>query len=295
VKGDTLPIIEVSNLVKRYPGIVAVDKVSLSITKGICFGLLGPNGAGKTTTIEIMEGITIPDSGSVLYKGNPLASSFKQEAGIQFQSTALQDFLTVGETLQMFKGLYRNSMDIAELTEICRLDDIWHRETKKLSGGQRQRLLFAIALVNDPQVIFLDEPTTGLDPHARRYFWTLIETIKKRGKTILLSTHYMEEAYSLCDEIAIMKTGKIVAQGSPHTLLKLHFKDAVVTLPVEDFTLPQENFPEPLFIHHDRVNISSDDTDSTIRYLIQHNVSLKRMEIRPRTLEDLFIDITNTE
>ena len=291
----TPPIIEVSNLVKRYPGITAVDNISLAISPGICFGLLGPNGAGKTTTIEIMEGITRPDSGSVLYKGRPLADDFKQQAGIQFQSTALQDFLTVGETLLMFKGLYQTSMDMAELSALCRLEDIWRQDTRKLSGGQRQRLLFAIALVNDPQIIFLDEPTTGLDPHARRHFWTLIETIKQRGKTLLLTTHYMEEAYSLCDEIAIMKKGKIIAQGSPHHLLKLHFKDAIVTVPAEDFTVPPEEFPETIFMHSNRVNISSDNTDATIRRLIEHNVSLKRLEIRPRTLEDLFIDITNTE
>src|SRR5918993_1097944 len=198
------PVLEVRELVKQYPGVRAVDGVSFSIAEGQCFGLLGPNGAGKTTTVEMMEGITQPTSGRVLYCGEPLGARFRAEAGIQFQKTALQDFLTVRETLTLFTRLYPRRRDIDELIVTCALEQVAHRDNRKLSGGQMQRLLLAIALANDPRVLFLDEPTTGLDPQARHNFWELTRSIKAEGRTVLLTTHYMEEAYYLCDVIAIM-------------------------------------------------------------------------------------------
>ncbi|WP_455210796.1 ABC transporter ATP-binding protein [Kaarinaea lacus] len=288
-------ILEVKNLVKHFPGVQAVNGVEFSIYQGTCFGLLGPNGAGKTTTIEIMEGIQKPNSGVVLYKGEPVGSNFKEEAGIQFQSTALQEFLTVKETLKMFHGLYKRTADFDELIEMCHLQDILSRDTRKLSGGQRQRLLLAIALVNDPQVIFLDEPTTGLDPHARRVFWALIDDIKKRNKTILLTTHYMEEAYHLCDEIAIMEKGKIIAQGSPAKLLKAHFDDTVISIPAEDFPMPVETYAEEAYVYHDSVNIRTNNVQKSIQLLLDNNISLSRLEIRARTLDDLFIELTGND
>jgi ABC-2 type transport system ATP-binding protein len=172
------PVLEVRDLVKQYPAVRAVDGVSFAIAPGTCFGLLGPNGAGKTTTVEIMEGVTAPTSGEVLYLGDPLGARFRAEAGIQFQKTALQDFLTVRETLQMFRRLYPRGRDVDELIALCALEQVAGRDNRKLSGGQMQRLLLAIALVNDPQVLFLDEPTTGLDPQARHNFWDLIRAIK---------------------------------------------------------------------------------------------------------------------
>ena len=288
-------ILEVKNLVKHFPGVQAVNGVDFTIEQGICFGLLGPNGAGKTTTIEIMEGIQKPNRGEVLYKDEPIGPQFKQEAGIQFQSTALQEFLTVKETLQMFHGLYQRTMGIDELIEMCQLQDILSRDTRKLSGGQRQRLLFAIALVNDPEVIFLDEPTTGLDPHARRTFWSLIEATKNCNKTILLTTHYMEEAYHLCDEIAIMEKGKIIAQGSPVKLLKAHFNDTVISIPEEDFTVPVATYAEEAYLHHENVNIRTRNVQKSIQLLLDNNISLSRLEIRARTLDDLFIELTENE
>src|SRR5574341_128854 len=187
------PIIEVNNLAKTYPGVRAVDHIDLAIEQGICFGLLGPNGAGKTTLIEIMEAVKRPDSGGVLYKGAPLGQEFKNEAGIQFQVTSLQEFLTVRETLDLFRNLYPKTMVTGELVRLCNLGELLDRDTRKLSGGQRQRLLMALAIINDPVVLFLDEPTTGLDPQSRRNFWDLIRMIKSRGKTIVLTTHYMDE------------------------------------------------------------------------------------------------------
>ncbi|MCG6968465.1 MAG: ABC transporter ATP-binding protein [Gammaproteobacteria bacterium] len=288
-------ILEVKNLVKHFPGVQAVNGVDFSIRHGTCFGLLGPNGAGKTTTIEIMEGIQKPTNGTVLYKGEPIGASFKEQAGIQFQTTALQEFLTVKETLTMFHGLYQRTLPLDQLIEMCRLQDILSRDTRKLSGGQRQRLLFAIALVNDPQVIFLDEPTTGLDPHARRVFWSLIESIKQQDKTILLTTHYMEEAYHLCDEIAIMEKGRIIAQGSPAQLLKAHFDDTVISLPAEDFSLPLETYAEEAYVYHDSINIRTSNVQKSIQLLLDNNVPLSRLEIRARTLDDLFIELTEDD
>lgn len=163
-------ILEVRELVKHYPGVKAVNGVSFAIEQGTCFGLLGPNGAGKTTTIEIMEGIQTPTAGTVLYKDQTIGDVFRREAGIQFQHTALPDFLTVRDTLRLFHSLYPHTANIEEVIALCNLGELLDRDSRKLSGGQRQRLLLGIALVNDPQIIFLDEPTTGLDPQARRNF-----------------------------------------------------------------------------------------------------------------------------
>lgn len=216
-------ILQVRNLVKRYPpAVTAVDGVSFAVREGICFGLLGPNGAGKTSTIEMMEGILTPTSGEVLYRDELVGRRFREEAGILFQKTALQDFLTVRQSLALFRGLYHRGLSVDEVIRLCALEKLEKRDTRKLSGGQQQRLLLAVALVNDPAVLFLDEPTTGLDPQARRNFWDLVQTIKAQHKTIILTTHYMEEAELLCDEIAIMDRGKIIAQGPPRELINAH-------------------------------------------------------------------------
>src|SRR3984957_21217826 len=182
-------LLRVDNLVKHYASTVAVDGLSFSVREGTCFGLLGPNGAGQTTTIEIMEGILAPTSGSVRYRGEALGERFRAEAGILFQKTALQDFLTVRQTLQLFRGLYDHGLSVEEVIRLCALEKLLGRDNKKLSGGQLQRLLLGVALVNDPAILFLDEPTTGLDPQARRRFWELVESIKAQRKTIILTTH----------------------------------------------------------------------------------------------------------
>ena len=289
------PALEVRDLVKQYPGVRAVDGVSFAIAPGTCFGLLGPNGAGKTTTVEIMEGVNSPTSGSVLYHGEPLGARFRDEAGIQFQKTALQEFLTVRETLQMFRRLYRRGRSVDELIELCALQQVAARDNRKLSGGQLQRLLLAIALVNDPQVLFLDEPTTGLDPQSRHNFWDLIRAIKAEHRTVLLTTHYMEEAYFLCDVIAIMDHGRIIAEGPPSRLLKEHFDDVVLELPREDFRLDPAAFPFPLLVAGDRLEISTVDVEGALRALLEHGVPLQHLRIRPRDLEDLFLELTGRE
>lgn len=289
------PVLEVRELVKQYPAVRAVDGVSFAIEQGICFGLLGPNGAGKTTTVEIMEGVTEPTSGEVLYCGEPLGPRFRAEAGIQFQKTALQDFLTVRETLQLFRRLYPRGRDVDELIGLCALEQVATRDNRKLSGGQLQRLLLAIALVNDPQVLFLDEPTTGLDPQARHKFWDLIRSIKAERRTVLLTTHYMEEAYFLCDVVAIMDCGRIIAEGAPSRLLKEHFDDVVLELPREDFRGEPAEFPLPLLMAGDRIEISTADVEQALRALLDRGIPLKHLKIRPRNLEDLFLELTGRE
>lgn len=289
------PILEVRNLVKLYPRVTAVDGVSLDVEEGCCFGLLGPNGAGKTTTVEIMEGILPASSGEVRYRGAPLGSRFRNEAGILFQKTALQDFLTVRQTLRLFRGLYAQGYDIDELLQLCSLQKLADRDNRKLSGGQQQRLLLAIALVNDPAILFLDEPTTGFDPQARRNFWALIESVKARRRTIILTTHYMEEAQRLCDEIAIMDRGRIIARGAPRRLLAEHFDDVLIELPREDFVVAARELSLRVIEGADRVEITTDDLDGTLKTLLAAHVPLRNLRIRPPNLEDLFLELTGKE
>ncbi len=287
--------LEISNLIKHYRGVQAVNGISFQIERGVCFGLLGPNGAGKTTTVEILEGVTVPTSGQIIYKGEPVGPRFRHEAGIMFQSTALQDFLTVREMLDMFGRFYRAPADMASVIEQCSLRDILNRDTRKLSGGQRQRLLLAIALINNPEIMFLDEPTTGLDPQARRNFWKLVENIKARGKTIVLTTHYMEEAYVLCDEIAIIDHGRIIAQGTPRQLLAAHFDDVVLQLPQRDWSVAGDDLGVPVVHQRGTVEIATADVNGTITRLIDRGIALTHLRIRERTLEDLFLELTGTE
>ncbi|HEY6483612.1 MAG TPA: ABC transporter ATP-binding protein [Steroidobacteraceae bacterium] len=291
----TEPILEVRDLFKQYPSVTAVDGLSLAVPEGICFGLLGPNGAGKTTTIEIMEGILPASSGEVRFRGALLGQSFREQAGILFQKTALQDFLTVRQCLTLFRGLYHRGLDVDEVIRLCALEKLAGRDNRKLSGGQQQRLLLAIALVNDPALLFLDEPTTGLDPQARRNFWELIQSIKARRKTIILTTHYMEEAELLCDEIAIMDGGRIVARGAPRRLLHQHFAQVLLELPKQDFPPAARALPLQILDAKERVEITTDDLDGTLRTLIGASVPLMNLRIRPANLEDLFLELTGKE
>jgi ABC-2 type transport system ATP-binding protein len=218
-------IIEVKHLKKSYNGTMAVAGVSLAIATGTCFGLLGPNGAGKTTTVEMMEDIIAPTSGEILYKGKVRTAAFNQEVGIQFQHTELLAYLTVKETLKTFAAFYNHHLPVEQVIRLCQLENIKDKMNDKISGGQKQRLLLGLALLNAPDLIFLDEPSTGLDPQARQNIWQIIKDIKGQGKTIVLTTHYMEEAQILCDDIAIMDKGRIVDTGSPKALVERHCKD----------------------------------------------------------------------
>lgn len=287
-------ILEVKSLVKHFQGVNAVNDISFQLPVGICFGLLGPNGAGKTTTVEMLEGILAPTSGEILYKGQPLGMTFRNEAGIMFQSTSLQDFMTVREALEMFAHFYPKVSSIDNLIEICALSEFIHRDIRKLSGGQRQRLLLAIAMINQPEVLFLDEPTTGLDPQARRNFWNLVQDIKRQKKTIVLTTHYMEEAYLLCDQIAIMDHGKIIAMGTPRELLARHFNDIILQLPAEVYS--EALFDDMDVLQHDGIlELRTGDVSGTMQRLLQNGVALDGLRIRDRTLEDLFLELTGKD
>ena len=289
------PILEVRDLIKQYPATTAVAGISFAVPEGTCFGLLGPNGAGKTTTIEIMEGILPPTAGEVLYRGAPLGRRFQEEAGILFQKTALQDFLTVRQCIALFRGLYASGLDVEEVIRLCALEKLADRDSRKLSGGQQQRLLLAIALVNDPAVLFLDEPTTGLDPQARRNFWDLMESIKARRKTIILTTHYMEEAELLCDEIVIMDKGRLVAQGPPRRLLQEHFAEVMLELPRGEFPAAARELNLNIIEGGDRIEISTHDLEGTLRALMGARVPLAHLRIRPANLEDLFLELTGKD
>lgn len=284
-------ILQANNLVKSYPEVKAVDGIGFKVESGSCYGLLGPNGAGKTTTMEMMEGIINPDEGDIYYQGEKVDESFKHEIGIQFQSTSLQDFQTVQEALTMFAAFYETTADMDELISLCHLQEFIDRDTRKLSGGQRQRLLLAIALVNDPKLVFLDEPTTGLDPQSRRNFWSLIEGIKQAGKTIVLTTHYMEEAYRLCDQIAIVDQGKIIIEGKPDDLLKQHFVSSIIRLPPQAVTSPDQ-LPEDIRLVDGMYEMHTDDVPASISRLEELGVGLSDCRISAPTLEDLFLKLT---
>ena len=285
-------VLEARNLVKQYPGVLAVDRVSFSVPEGTCFGLLGPNGAGKTTTVEMIEGVTPPDSGEILYCGEPTGRRFREEAGIQFQNTALQDFLTVRETVELFQSLYDRKADIGHIVDECSLGGLLDRDNRRLSGGQRQRLLLAVALVNRPKLVFLDEPTTGLDPQARRNFWELVKRIRAEGTTLVLTTHYMDEAHVLCDEIAIMDAGRIIAQGSPDALLRRHYQNVVIELPLDDISGDLTTIEHRVLEARGVIEISTNDVNTTLKDLADHVTGLNRMKVRQPNLEDLFLDLT---
>lgn len=284
--------LEARNLRKLYPGCVAVDDVSFRVDEGACFGLLGPNGAGKTTTVEMIEGVTRPTAGTVYYFGRPAGATFREEAGIQFQDTALQDYLTVRETLEMFRSLYDRQADLDRIVEECSLSELGDRDNRKLSGGQRQRLLLAVALVNRPRLVFLDEPTTGLDPQARRNFWELVRRIREDGTTIVLTTHYMEEAQVLCDRIAIMDEGRIIADGRPDDLLRERYRNVIIELPAADVADSLGGIDHRVRTADGMVEISTDDVNEVLRQLATKTSGLNRLRIRQPNLEDLFLDLT---
>jgi ABC-2 type transport system ATP-binding protein len=227
-----VPGVQCLNLVKRYDDVVAVDGLSFHVPRGECFGLLGPNGAGKTTTIEVLEGLLEPDGGSVEILGltwKEHQHELRQRLGVQLQETQFADKLTVEETLRLFRSFYHRGRTLDDLLRIVELESKRHTWVAKLSGGQKQRLALACALAGDPDLLFLDEPTTGLDPQSRRQLWALLSRYREQGGTILLTTHYMDEAETLCDRVAIVDHGKLIAEGAPRELIATLGAPKVVT------------------------------------------------------------------
>ena len=224
--------VKCERLRKAYGPVVAVADVTLSVLRGECFGLLGPNGAGKTTTIEILEGLLAADAGDIEVLGRRWAHDgehLRQRLGIQLQETQLPDKLTVEETLRLFRSFYPDGRTVEDLLHVVGLEGKRSSRVGKLSGGQKQRLSLACALAVDPDLLFLDEPTTGLDPQSRRQLWTLLEQFRERGGTILMTTHYMDEAEYLCDRVAVVDHGKIIAEGTPKELIARLGEPRVIT------------------------------------------------------------------
>ncbi len=242
------PALLLRGLRKVFADVVAVEGLDLEVARGECFGLLGPNGAGKTTTIEICEGLTVPDAGEVHLLGLDwltAAKELRQRIGIQLQETQFPAKLTVEETLRLFRSFFRHGISVDESIRTAQLEEKRRARVGGLSGGQKQRLAMACALLGDPELLFLDEPTTGLDPQARRHLWDLVDQLKQAGRTIILTTHYMEEAERLCDRVAIMDHGRIIALGTPPQLIASvggeHIVEFAVTGPGSALSDPANN------------------------------------------------------
>jgi ABC-2 type transport system ATP-binding protein len=300
---DGAAAVRVADVHKRYGAIQAVDGVSFEVARGEVFGLLGPNGAGKTTTVEMLEGLRAPDSGLLEVLGIDVARNpddLKQRVGVTLQTAELYPKLTVVEVLDLFRSFYKRSLPTDQLIEFLDLGERRTAQTRQLSGGQRQRLAVALALVNDPEVLFLDEPTTGLDPAARRSLWDLVQKLQTQGKTILLTTHYMEEAEVLCDRLAIMDHGRILALGTVNELVAKRFKDRSVRFDrIEALSDDQlKALPGVESIKHDdgETVLYTQDVPATIGGVLAATEALGvepgNLGIRRPTLEDLFLDLT---
>ncbi len=297
-------VINVEGLVKRYGEITAVDGISFRGFRGEVFGFLGPNGAGKTTTVECLEGLRVPDAGKIEVLGeipSPTNYALKARLGIQLQETAYLGLLTVEEMLFTFARLYPRHRDIRALLELVALTEKRKSYVKTLSGGQRQRLAVALALVNDPELLILDEPTAGLDPQARRALWDLILGLKDEGKTVLLTTHYMEEAEYLCDRVAILDHGRIIALGAPAELVRAHLKETALELELEDGIEGGllEGLPGVRRVVKEEsgtVVLYSDDTVGTFRALAElftaGKLPLRDLTWRRPSLEDVYLLLT---
>jgi ABC-2 type transport system ATP-binding protein len=294
------------SLVKTYAGkppVEAVRGIDLDVAEGECFGVLGPNGAGKTTTIEILEGLLPPTSGEVLVLGlrwDRDADAIRQQIGVSLQETRLPEKLTVLEVLTVFRSFYRDGLSPTEAVDRVGLDEKTRSWVKKLSGGQQQRLAVAIALVGDPRLVFLDEPTTGLDPQSRRQMWDIIGQLRRRNRTVMLTTHYMEEAERLCDRVAIVDHGRIIAQGSPRELIASLGGEHIVEFTL-DGALPDETWttlPAVTSAANDNGTVSLSVTEphvvipALINRLETGHRRLASLSTRHASLEDVFVKLT---
>jgi ABC-2 type transport system ATP-binding protein len=297
--------LQVRNLRKAYPDVVAVDGLDLEVYSGECFGLLGPNGAGKTTTIEICEGLNTPDSGEVVVLGRRWGQDdrgLRELLGISLQETQFSEKLTVAETLQLFRSFYRVGADPADVVSMVQLQEKAASRVGQLSGGQKQRLALACALVGDPELLFLDEPTTGLDPQSRRQLWELIEAFKSDGRSILLTTHYMDEAERLCDRVAIVDHGRMIALGTPRELISQLRAEHVL-----EFALAEDQVVDEDLLRRIDGVCMADRRNGTYRLQVEElhrampallhelrrqGVQLAELRTHSATLEDVFVSLT---
>ncbi len=297
-------VVMVKNLTKKYGHLIAVNDVCFSIEKGEVFGLLGPNGAGKTTTVEMIEGLRKPDSGSIEVCGIDALKEpgrIKEIIGVQLQSTTLYDKIRVKEAVELFGSYYQKSIPSSEILNEVSLTDKKDSFVSTLSGGLKQRLAMALALVNDPKVLFLDEPTTGLDPQARRNVWGIIEDLKGREKTIILTTHYMEEAEKLCQRVGIIDQGKIIAMDSPKNLIVNSGLESTVefhSVPEESDKMLQMLASIGKIIRQDNNRFVLYTKEATrvlqeiTRICGESGINLKNLTVREASLEDVFLSLT---
>jgi ABC-2 type transport system ATP-binding protein len=299
-------MVDVRNLVKSYNHKTVVNDVSFTVKQGEIFGVLGPNGAGKTTILEMIEGIRTPDSGTAILAGMDIQRqkrSVQRIIGVQLQATALFPELTLLETLRFFSSLYPKAMDQRKLLSEVRLEDRGKDHPQDLSGGQRQRLALALALVNDPKVIFLDEPTAGLDPQSRHMLWDIVLNLREQGKTILITTHYMDEAQILCDRIAIMDGGQIIALDTSAGLISRLGAQATIDCRLDGKATSGEicELPGVTGVRHANDHFMVYTTamqptlEALLTYAAQRSIPMTDMQVRTPTLEDVFLDLTGRE
>ncbi len=305
-----MPVIEARGLVKRYGELVAVNDISFEVEAGEVFGMLGPNGAGKTTTMEMLEGLRVPDAGSATVLGSDVvrdARTIKAHIGVQLQATALPEFIKVHEAIDLFGALYPTARSTGELIKEFDLEERAGAYASDLSGGQMQRLSIALALVNDPDVVFLDEPTTGLDPQARLNIWDVIEGIRARGKTVVLTSHYMEEAERLCSRIAVIDHGRIVALDTPQNLISAHAPGTTIEFDaphgVDEAALVALPGIDAVTVDG-RIAVSTRSPELVLRELLNPDArwlyraepggapGVRDLRVRQGTLEDVFIALT---
>ncbi|MBN1581583.1 MAG: ABC transporter ATP-binding protein [Anaerolineae bacterium] len=295
--------VQVNELVKQYGDVHAVDGVTFGVGMGEVFGLLGPNGAGKTTTVECVLGLRQPDSGTISVLGmehGAQSRQIKARVGAQLQTTGLYPRLTVREQVDLFARLFPRSRPVESVIDMVGLQEKAKTQTKDLSGGQSQRLAVALSLINDPDLIFLDEPTTGLDPQARRGLWEIVRELKQGGKTVLFTTHYMEEAEQLCDRVAVIDRGQIIALDTPESLINQHFKQTAIEFvslgePPRERLSALPGVTQALF-ENGRPTLYSDDVPRTMAGLFElvssGALAFKDMVVRQATLEDVFLKLT---
>jgi ABC-2 type transport system ATP-binding protein len=292
-------------LKKRYGDVVAVDGLDLEVHVGECFGLLGPNGAGKTTTVEILEGLLPPDAGDLEILGMRWGTddrALRQRLGVQLQETQLAEKLTVEETLRLFRSFFQEGRSVEEVMRLIGLEEKRKAWVSKLSGGQQQRLAVACALVSHPELLFLDEPTTGLDPQSRRQLWDLVLDFKASGGSVLLTTHYMEEAHRLCDRVAVVDQGRLIALGSPRELIAALGAKHVVEIalknddPAVDMWLTEVEGVRDVRREREGIFLTVSEVHRTVPALLaalqKHRVELSRLTTHHATLEDVFVSLT---
>jgi len=300
-------IVEVEDLRKTYGNVKAVDGVSFKIKQGSIFTLLGPNGAGKTTTLEIIEGLRTPDSGKITIFGkivDRIGREEKELIDVSLQETNLISHLTVRETLSMFRSFYKRGLNVDDVLDFVSLKEKEKSYVEKLSGGQRQRLAIGLAIINDPLLLFLDEPTTGLDPQARRSVWDLLLKLKAQGKTIVLTTHYMEEAEFLADWVCIMDHGKVIAEGTPEDLIRSIGGESIIEVDVEEDhefldDLNKVGLNYVFNPKHKRLVIKTNNVLESIEHLLkiakEKGIKVRNEIIRQPNLEDVFLTLTGRQ